>query len=117
MVTYTIDITPKQRKIILDLLKEHLCGAKAWVYGSRIKGQAGPRSDLDIVVFATPDQSMQVSNLREAFEESDLPFRVDLFVWDEVPEQFKKNIEAEHSVLVGNPLEKKMGATNLDCCP
>ena len=34
------------------------------------------------------------------FEESNLPFRVDLFVWDDVPEQFRKRIEAEYVVLV-----------------
>ena len=34
-------------------------------------------------------------------EDSDLPFRVDLFVWATVPEQFRKQIEADHVVLVG----------------
>ena len=53
------------------------------------------------MVFAKPDQERRVSELREAFEESNLPFRVDLFVWDAVPEQFRKQIEAEHVVLVG----------------
>ena len=53
-----------------------------------------------MVVFATPEQSSQVFALREAFEESNLPFRVDLFVWDDVPERFRKRIEAEHVVLV-----------------
>ena len=53
-----------------------------------------------MVVFATPEQHRKVSNLREAFEESNLPFRVDLFVWDEVPEQFRKEIKADHVVMV-----------------
>ena len=51
-------------------------------------------------MFAKPEQERRVSDLREAFEESNLPFRVDLFVWDAVPEQFRKTIEAEHVVLV-----------------
>ena len=46
-----------------------------------------------------PEQNGRVSYLREALEESSLPFRVDLFVWDTVPEQFRKHIEAEHVVL------------------
>ena len=33
-------------------------------------------------------------------EESSLPFPVDLFIWDELPESFRKRIEAEHVVLV-----------------
>ena len=95
-----IDITTDQRKTVLALLASHLPNTTAWVYGSRVKWTARPESDLDLVVFATPEQTGRVSNLREAFEESDLPFRVDLFVWAEVPEQFRKQIEAEHVVLV-----------------
>ena len=103
-----IDFTAEQRKAVLALLVRHLPNTTAWVYGSRVKWTSSLKSDLDVVVFATPQQARQVSNLREAFEESNLPFRVDLFVWDEVPEQFHKQIEAEHVVLVerrGEPFE------------
>ena len=102
-VERTIDITAGQRKTILTLLKRHLPDAEAWVYGSRAKWTSRPQSDLDLVVFATPEQRHGVGNLREAFEESDLPFRVDLFVWDEVPETFRDQIEAEHAVLAAAP--------------
>ena len=95
-----IDITADQRKTLLALLKRHLPNTTAWVYGSRVKWTARPQSDLDLVVFATPEPKRQVSELREAFEESNLPFRIDLFIWDAVPEQFRKQIEAEHVVLV-----------------
>ena len=98
-VERTIDITAGQRKTILTLLERHLPSTEAWVYGSRAKWTSRPQSDLDLVVFATPEQRRGVGNLREAFEESDLPFRVDLFVWDEVPETFREQIEAEHAVL------------------
>ena len=95
-----IDITAEQRKTVLALLEKHLPNTAAWVYGSRAQWTARPQSDLDMVVFATPEQNSRVSDLREAFEESNLPFRVDLFIWDEVPEQFREQIEAEHVVLV-----------------
>ena len=96
----TIDITAQQHKTVLALLARHLPNTTAWVYGSRVKWTARPQSDLDLVAFATPAQAGRVSDLREAFEESNLPFRVDLFVWDDVPEQFRKTVEAEHVVLV-----------------
>ncbi len=95
-----IDITAEQRKTVLALLARHLPNTTAWVYGSRVKWTSRPESDLDLVVFAKPEQERRVFDLREAFEESNLPFRVDLFVWDDVPEQFRKTIEAEHVVLV-----------------
>ena len=102
-VDRTIDITAGQRKTILALLERHLPGTAAWVYGSRAKWTSRPQSDLDLVVFAKPEQRRGVGNLREAFEESDLPFRVDLFVWDEVPETFRDQIAAEHVVLTATP--------------
>ena len=95
-----IDISAEQRKIVLALLGKYLPNTTAWVYGSRVKWTSRPQSDLDMAVLATPEQNRKVSDLREAFEESNLPFRVDLFVWNDVPEAFKKQIEAEHVVLV-----------------
>ena len=96
----TIDITSEQRKTLLALLAKHLPDTTAWVYGSRVQWTARPQSDLDMVVFASPSQNGKVSALREALEESNLPFRIDLFVWDNVPDQFRKHIEAEHAELV-----------------
>ncbi len=52
-----IDITPNQRKILLDLLNDYLPGVMVWAYGSRIKGTARPQSDLDLAVFASAEQS------------------------------------------------------------
>ena len=96
----TVDITGEQRATILALLERHLPDTEAWAYGSRVKWTSRPQSDLDLVVFAAQEQQMQIDALREAFEESDLPFRVDLFVWDDVPNSFRKPIQDEHVVLV-----------------
>ncbi len=95
----SIDITTEQRKTILALLERHLPDTEAWMYGSRIKWTSNPQSDLDMVVLSTPEQAHGVSSLREAFEDSNLPFRVDLFVWNDVPDSFRNEIEREHVVL------------------
>lgn len=100
-INQAIDITAEQRESILSLLEQHLPGTTTWACGSRAKWSAQSQSDLDLVVFSAPEQRSQVGALREAFEESNLPFRVDLFVWDEVPKSFHREIEAEHVVLVG----------------
>ena len=99
-MTPAIDITAEQRRTVLALLNRHLPDTTAWACGSRVKWTSRPESDLDLVVFARPEQSAQVAELREAFEESDLPFRVDLFVWGEVPEGFCKHIKAVRVVLI-----------------
>lgn len=75
------------------MLEAHLPGTRVWAFGSRAEGTARANSDLDLVVFSTPDQRRAVGDLREALEESNLPFRVDLHVWDELPARFRRRIE------------------------
>ena len=95
-----IAITAEQRALILALLAQHLPDTEVWAYGSRVIGTSTEKSDLDLVVFATPEQSAAVGQLREEFEESNLPFRVDLFVWDDVPSSFRERIRMARAPLV-----------------
>ena len=99
-VNQAIDINAEDLRTVLALLNQHLPGTAAWVYGSPAQWTSLPQSDLDLVVFATPEQAARVGALREAFEESTLPFRVDLFVWGDVPATFREQIKAERVVLV-----------------
>ena len=94
-----IDIDILERTTIQRMLGRHLPGVTVWAYGSRVRWNARPQSDLDLVAFAPPEQRDAVLQLREAFEESSLPFTVDLLIWDELPESFHRNIEAEYVVL------------------
>lgn len=100
-IARAIDITAEEHRTILALLARHLPGTVAWAFGSRTKWSGTPRSDLDLVVFATPEQQQQVNDLREAFEECNLPLRVDLSVWDDIPDSFRGQIEAEHVPMSG----------------
>ena len=98
-----LQLTADQYQLVSALLRRHLPEeTEVWAYGSRTKGTARPWSDLDLVIMG--DQSLRIAleQLREAFEESDLPFRVDLFLWDDLPENFRKNIEQHHIPL--NPI-------------
>ena len=95
-----IDLTADQRRTVLALLNRHLPNTTVWAYGSRVKWTSHPASDLDLVAFAKPEQAARLTELREVFDESSLPFSVDLFVWNDVPKDFRKRIETEHVVLV-----------------
>ena len=98
-MTTTIDITTEQRKVLLTLLRRFIPGVAVWAYGSRVKGTARTNSDLDLVAFTSPAQRSAVSEIKEALAESNLPFVVDLHIWDEVPERFHEIIRATYVVL------------------
>ena len=94
-----IDITAAQMAEVAALLKRYVPDTEVWAYGSRVKFTANPCSDLDLVIFASPKESTSVYELREAFDVGYLPFRVELFIWDELPEQFHRNIKQNRVVL------------------
>jgi predicted nucleotidyltransferase len=98
-VNKAIDITAKQREILLSLLRSYLPETTVWVFGSRVKFTSRPGSDLDLAAFVTPEQNSRLAALKEALDESDLPFRVDVLDWNSLPENFKRNIEKEYAVL------------------
>lgn len=92
-----LQLTAEQYRQLSALLHQHLPdNVEVWAYGSRTKGTAQPWSDLDLVIMGDNSLRIALEQLREAFEESDLPFRVDLFLWDDLPENFRKNIEQHH---------------------
>ena len=94
-----LDLTHNELLLLQALLKKHLPDIEVWAYGSRVNGKAHSASDLDMVIFSGPEQAMVIAELREALEDSNLPFRVDLFVWDQVPENFRKVIRERYVVV------------------
>ena len=93
-----IDITPEQRQLVCSIFATHLPDTEVWAYGSRVHWNATPSSDLDLVAFCSDKSGL--ANCRDAFAESSLPFRVDLFLWDEIPENFQDSIKQEYAVLM-----------------
>ncbi len=97
-----LDVSEQHWALLVTLLHRYLPkDCPVWAFGSRIKGTARANSDLDLVAFAPPDAGRTVAELREALEESNLPFRVDLLVWSELPESFQTEIERNHLPIFG----------------
>jgi type I restriction enzyme S subunit len=97
-----LNITEEHRNEIISLLDHYLPDVTAWVFGSRIKHSARQNSDLDLVVFANANDRLKVNALRDAFDESNIPFRIDMHIWNELPEIFKRNIETDYVILQKN---------------
>jgi predicted nucleotidyltransferase len=94
-----IDLNPRDCDTLVSLIGQFLPHSAVWAFGSRVKGSSRPWSDLDLVAFTKMEERPQVSLLKEALEESNLPFRVDLLEWDGIPETFREHIKAEYVVM------------------
>ena len=90
-VQQQIDITSEHYKEICGILNRYLPNSIVWAYGSRVKFTANKHSDLDLVAFGVSD--IRIGNAMEAFENSKLPFRVSLMLWESLPEEFQNNIK------------------------
>ena len=91
-MTAAIDLRPDHRKIVEDILCEHLPdGVKVWVFGSRAEWTTKESSDLDLALEGDgPLVTRIVTALDLAFEESLLPFRVDVVDLHRVGEGFRQ---------------------------
>ncbi len=78
---------------VLRILSKQLPEYDVYAYGSRVTGKAGKSSDLDLAVMTeSPLETMRMADLREAFRESDLPFKVDIADWAGIKENFRSII-------------------------
>ena len=74
--------------------------AKVWVFGSRAKWTTKDSSDLDLAVDAgRPLTRQEMNQLEDAFEESDLPYKVDVVDMHRVSDSFKTIIERDKVTL------------------
>ncbi len=92
-----LEIRPKDLATVRAILHNALGpGARVWVFGSRSKGGARRGSDLDLAVDAGRALTLQdTAVLNAAFEDSDLPYRVDVVDWRSIDRGFAAIIEPD----------------------
>lgn len=97
-----LDLRPEDQRLVLKILHANLPLAfKAWVFGSRATGRARRYSDLDLAIdCGRPLTLDETAGLREAFTESDLPYKVDFVDWRSIDDRFRELIAAERIPLV-----------------
>ena len=100
----SVDIRSDHLKIVQDILCTHLpSGVKVWVFGSRATWTTKDSSDLDLAVEGdTPLDFRTINILQDAFEDSSLPYTVDVVDMNRVSGSFRQVIE-EHKTLFPVP--------------
>ena len=100
-LTSPVDIRADHLEIVQDILCTHLpAGFEVWVFGSRANWTTKDSSDLDLAVegVASLDHGVMVG-LEIAFEESNLPYTVDVVDLNAVSPGFKRIVEDQRVLL------------------
>lgn len=74
--------------LTLKIFKE--VDACIFLFGSRVDGTSSTYSDYDLGFFANIDIDSKIIELKEAFQNSNIPFKVDLVNFSHVSIEFKK---------------------------
>jgi type I restriction enzyme S subunit len=96
-----IDLPAAHLALVTRLLAEHAPGCEVRAFGSRVAGTARRFSDLDLAVMGAGDgpDAASLERLREAFEESELPIRVDVIDWRSAGPAMRAAVE-RHSIVL-----------------
>ncbi len=86
-----ICISEKELKIVLDIIKKLYPKCRVLVFGSRYKWTNKDYSDLDLAIEGEEKISFEeMSKIKDAFEESELNFSVDIIDLKGINEEFKE---------------------------
>ena len=95
-----IEVSSSKWKIIEEILMTIVPNQEVLAFGSRATFLAKPYSDLDLALKGeTPLNLTSLADLRDAFTNSDLPFKIDIVQWQDISEAFREII-CKNSVLI-----------------
>ncbi|OGS03659.1 MAG: hypothetical protein A2339_04005 [Elusimicrobia bacterium RIFOXYB12_FULL_50_12] len=95
-----INASREHIKLIRDTIKQRFAGAEVRVFGSRVNGKSKKYSDIDLAIVEKRKISLKhLNELRDAFQESDIPYRVDIQDWRRVSREFKAVINKKYAIL------------------
>ena len=103
-MTTPIDIRADHLRIVHDVLARHLPdGVRVWVFGSRATWATKDSSDLDLALEGdTQVPARSLAALESAFEDSDLPYAVDVVDVNRIGRRFRRIVEQQRVRLPGS---------------
>ncbi len=100
LINGEINLTSQQLAEVCSVLSIHVPDITVWAFGSRVNGHAREYSDLDLALITTEPLSLPVkADLVACFEESNLPFKVDIIDWACTGDNFR-NIIMAHKIVI-----------------
>ena len=88
--------------MVKKILAEHVPHCEVRVFGSRSTQSAKTFSDLDLAIVCDAHMaSAFLARIKDAFEASDLPIKVDVLDWWSISPSFRDVIDKRYVVLQG----------------
>ncbi len=84
---------------LTDIFKNYCPNATILAYGSRINDDFHSGSDLDLTVKDFGDDNCNIGELRNILTNSNIPFLIDISMFNDLPESFRENILKKHIVI------------------
>jgi len=100
-----LDIKPAEWQEISHILKTYAPQHEVWAFGSRVNNTARQFSDLDLAIMTKhPLPLSEFAILKEAFEQSGLPYKVDIVDWAATSMTFQGIIKT-NKIMIQPPYE------------
>jgi len=91
---------PEHWRIVQAILQQQVPQYGVWAIGSRVSGKARRYSDLDLVILTDEPLPLDASAmLKEAFSESDLPWKVDVLDWATLTRSFRDIVQLDKIII------------------
>ncbi len=95
-----LDIPQEWLKQVKEILEKYISDSEVCAFGSRVTGKSKKYSDLDLVIKARLSlDNKTIALLRNDFEESNLPIKVDIVEWNALSDSFKAIVEEKYEVI------------------
>ena len=102
MADLRVNMQPRHLELVRAILRQHLPqGAKVWAFGSRARGDNRKASDLDLAVDVGRALTLsEMAALCADFEESTLPYKVDVVDMRQISAAFREIVVASREQII-----------------
>ena len=97
VTSFHLALKPAELLTVQSVLRTAAPAHEAFIFGSRVRSETDqkplkPHADLDIALRGEPLRPDAMFTLRDAFSQSDLPFRVDVVMQCDLPAHWLSSI-------------------------
>jgi predicted nucleotidyltransferase len=95
-----IDVPPVHLIAVKSILRKYVPDCEVRAFGSRVAGTSKEYSDLDLAIVGKEKISDAILfALKEDFQDSDLPFRVDVLDLNAISKEFRQVVDEKYEVI------------------